>query len=201
MGESFQILRGSSIRLSSRRVCSSRLTLRKYLIRMIPLSTIAFSTAAPARGTARSAPGCSSPSPARRRRGCTSCGRRWRPRRPTGSGRCSAGCTSATYPRIRGGQGDVLEHPRARPLGDPPDRAALAGRVHALEHDADPRAGGLDPLLHGHQLALEAPHLPSRTPSASSSRNDRPRPRRDPSCPSPSSSCSTCPSVTPPLLR
>ena len=45
MGDSFQILRGSSIRLSSRRACSSTLTLSQYLIRMIPESTIAFSTA------------------------------------------------------------------------------------------------------------------------------------------------------------
>jgi hypothetical protein len=37
----------------------------------------------------------------------------------------------------RGGQGNDPEHPRAHPLGDPLDRAALAGGVAALEHDAD----------------------------------------------------------------
>ena len=44
VGESFQIFRGSSIRSARRRVCSSTLTLSQYLMRMIPLSTIAFST-------------------------------------------------------------------------------------------------------------------------------------------------------------
>jgi hypothetical protein len=63
-------------------------------------------------------------------------------------------------PRIRCGQGDVLEDPRTRSFGDPPDRASFARAVHALEHDADPGAGGLDPLLHRHELALEDPHLP-----------------------------------------
>ena len=63
-------------------------------------------------------------------------------------------------PRVRGGQRDVLEDAGARPLRDPPDRAALAGGVHALEHDEDPGAGRLDPLLHRHELALEDPHLP-----------------------------------------
>ena len=59
----------------------------------------------------------------------------------------------------RGGQCDVLEHPRAGPLGDAPDRAALARRVPALEHDADLRPGSLDPLLHGDELALQHPHV------------------------------------------
>ena len=45
MSESFQTLRGSSMRLSSRRVCSSGPTSSQYLIRMMPESTIAFSTA------------------------------------------------------------------------------------------------------------------------------------------------------------
>ena len=44
MSESFQILRGSSMRLSSRRVCSSALTSSQYFSRMMPESTIAFST-------------------------------------------------------------------------------------------------------------------------------------------------------------
>ena len=45
MGESFQILRPSSMRDSSRRVCSSALTSSQYLMKMMPESTIAFSTA------------------------------------------------------------------------------------------------------------------------------------------------------------
>ena len=45
MSDSFQTFRGSSMRLSSRRVCSSALTSSQYLISMIPESTIARSTA------------------------------------------------------------------------------------------------------------------------------------------------------------
>ncbi len=45
MSESFQILRGSSMRLSRRRVCSSGPTSSQYFNSTIPESTIAFSTA------------------------------------------------------------------------------------------------------------------------------------------------------------
>jgi len=44
MGESFHVLRPSWMRPSSRRVCSSALTSSQYLSRMIPESTMAFST-------------------------------------------------------------------------------------------------------------------------------------------------------------
>ena len=43
MSDSFQVLRGSSMRLASRRVCCSSLTSSQYLISTIPASTIAFS--------------------------------------------------------------------------------------------------------------------------------------------------------------
>ena len=43
MSESFQILRGSLIRPSIRRVCSSGPTSSQYLISRMPESTIAFS--------------------------------------------------------------------------------------------------------------------------------------------------------------
>ena len=45
MSVSFQVLRGSLMRPSSRLVCSSGLTSSQYLSRMIPDSTMAFSTA------------------------------------------------------------------------------------------------------------------------------------------------------------
>ena len=45
MSVSFQVFRGSLMRPSRRRVCSSGLTSSQYLSRMIPESTIAFSTA------------------------------------------------------------------------------------------------------------------------------------------------------------
>ena len=60
----------------------------------------------------------------------------------------------------RGGQGNDPEHARAHPLGDPLDRAPLPGGVPALEHDADLGPRRLDPLLHGHEFAVQAPHLP-----------------------------------------
>jgi hypothetical protein len=44
MSDSFQILRPSSTRASSRRVCSSKLTSSQYFNRIIPDSTISFST-------------------------------------------------------------------------------------------------------------------------------------------------------------
>ena len=168
MSDNFQILRGSSIRLSSRRVCSSALTSSQYLTSMIPESTIACSTA----GTREEPAVCSSvqsPTPARHRPGCTSCGRRSRPRRPPGSGRSNAACTSATSRGRSEPAARHSEHPRAHPLRDPPDRAALAGGIPALEHDADLGAGRFDPLLHRHQFALQGPHLAPRTPCASSS--------------------------------
>ncbi len=56
-------------------------------------------------------------------------------------------------------QRDVFEHTRARALGDPPDRAALARGIQTLEHDAHLGAGRFDPLLHRHQLALQDFHL------------------------------------------
>jgi hypothetical protein len=45
MSESFQIFRGSLMRLSRRRVCSSGPTSSQYLNSRMPDSTIAFSTA------------------------------------------------------------------------------------------------------------------------------------------------------------
>ena len=63
--------------------------------------------------------------------------------RPVGAG-------SATTRNTRGLTRSVI----------PLDRAPLPGRVPALEHDADPGPGRLDPLLHGHELAVQDPHLP-----------------------------------------
>jgi hypothetical protein len=60
---------------------------------------------------------------------------------------------------VGGGQGHDPEHARAHPLGDPLDRAALAGGVPALEHEADPGPGRFDPLLHRHELGVQEPHL------------------------------------------
>jgi hypothetical protein len=55
----------------------------------------------------------------------------------------------------RGRQGGDAGEAGVQVLGDPLDRAALAGRVAALEDDDDPGAGGAQPLLHLHQLPLQ----------------------------------------------
>ena len=170
MSDSFQIFRGSWMRLSRRRVCSSALTSSQYLSSRIPESTMAFST------------------------------RRHQLEEPFGLLRraeahdpLDAGPVVPTavedhdlagrrevrdvalevhlrlLPLGRGGQGHDPEHPRADPFGDPLDRAALAGGVPALEHDADLGPGRLDPLLHGDQLAVQDAASRARTPCASSS--------------------------------
>src|SRR5580693_2132396 len=59
----------------------------------------------------------------------------------------------------RGRQRDDTEDPRADPLGDGLDRAALARRVAPFEHDDDPLAGGLDPVLKVAELLLQPPEL------------------------------------------
>ena len=160
MSESFQILRGSSIRLSSRRVCSSGLTSSQYLIKMMPESTIAFSVAGTISRNRSDCSGVQKPmtgsTPARlyqlRSKITTSpAAGKWR--------HVALDVHLRLLALGRGGEGHVAEHPRVRPFGDPPDRAALAGGVPPLEHDHDLGPGGRDPLLHGHQLTLEAPHL------------------------------------------
>src|SRR4029079_7757354 len=52
------------------------------------------------------------------------------------------------------------EHPRAHPLGDRLDGAALAGAVAALEKDAHLQPLELDPLLQFDELDVELSHLP-----------------------------------------
>ena len=97
--------------------------------------------------------------------------------------------------RIRCGQGGVLEHPRlVRSLirGSCP----LARAVHALEHDADLGAGGLDPSCMA-DSPWRDPHLPL-APSASSSRKDPPD-DGDPFCGP--TSCWPCSSLVPPIDR
>ena len=160
MSVSFQTLRGSSIRLSSRRVCSSGLTSSQYLRRMMPESTIAFSTS----GTAfEEASGLLVGAEAHD---------------PLDAGavvpaaiedhdlaRCGEVRDVALDVHLRllalgrRREGDDPERPRAHPLGDRLDRAALAGGVPALEHDADLGARGLHPLLHRHELAVQQAEL------------------------------------------
>src|SRR6185503_5435497 len=62
-------------------------------------------------------------------------------------------------PIARGAEGDVVDHPRVGPFGDPTDRAALAGRIAALEEDDDFEALMDDPFLQPDQLDLQAAEL------------------------------------------
>ena len=55
----------------------------------------------------------------------------------------------------RRGQRDHAKHPRAHALGDRLDRAALAGAVAPLEHDADLESLGHHPLLQLDQLDVQ----------------------------------------------
>src|SRR5262249_47920744 len=57
------------------------------------------------------------------------------------------------------GERDDPGLPRVQVLGDPLDRAALPGRVAALEEDGDPGAGDPHPLLELHELGLQAQQL------------------------------------------
>src|SRR6266516_4263586 len=133
MSDSFQIFRGSWMRLSSRRVCSPAPTSSQYFSSRIPSSAIALST-----------PGTSS-----RNRSVVPAavedhdlaGRREVRQVPLY-------VHLRLLPLGRGGQGNDPEHPRAHPLGDPLDRASLPGGVPALERDADLGSRRLDPLLH-----------------------------------------------------
>ncbi len=59
----------------------------------------------------------------------------------------------------RTGQSDHAEHAWTHASGDRLDRAALAGAVATLEHDADLGSRRLDPFLHGDQLGLQRAEL------------------------------------------
>ena len=162
MSESFQTLRGSSIRLSRRRVCSSGLTSSQYLSRMIPESTIACSTC----GDLLEEPLASAPRVQKPMTGSTPA-RLYQLRSKITTSPAAGKCRDVplhVHLRLlalgRRRQGDDPEHTGAHPLGDPLDRAALAGGVAPLEDDADLRARRLDPLLHRDELAVQPPHLP-----------------------------------------
>ena len=156
MSDSFQILRGSSIRLFNRRVCSWALTSSQYLITWMPESTIAFSTIGVMSRKRSVCSGVQKPitgsTPARlyqlRSKITTS----------PAAGKCdmyrwryicdfsrSVGAGNATTRNVRGLTRSVI-----RLIG-----ATLAGRVTPFENDADLRSGGPDPLLHRDELALE----------------------------------------------
>ena len=56
---------------------------------------------------------------------------------------------------VGAGKGDDAEHARADALGDRLDRAAFAGAVASLEHDADLQALVHDPFLQLDQLDMQ----------------------------------------------
>src|ERR1700729_1324483 len=156
MSDSFQIFRGSLMRLFSRRGCSPGLPSSQYFSSRIPSSAMAFSTAGASCRNRSVCAGVQKPitgsTPARlyqlRSKITTSpAAGKW------GRYRWMYICDFSRS--VGGGQRDDPEHPRADPLGDPLDRAPLPRGVAALEHDADPGPGLLDPLLQGHQLTMQ----------------------------------------------
>ena len=100
------------------------------------------------------------------RRGCTRSGRTARSPRPPAGARRSAGSTTGCAPLGRRGQGDDAGEARVEVLRDPLDRAALAGRVAALEDDHQPRALGAHPLLDLDELGLKPVAARPRRPSS-----------------------------------
>ena len=160
MPESFQTLRGSSIRLCSRRVCSSWLTSSQYLSRRIPESTMARSTVGHQLEEAVGLLlGAEAHHPLDARAVVPAAVED--DDLPAGGkvGEVSLDVHLRLLPLGGRRQRDDPEDPRADPLGGRLDRAALPGRVAALEDDADLRARVLHPFLHRHQLALKAPQL------------------------------------------
>ena len=139
IGLSFHCRSGSSIRAWNRLSCSSSLTSSQNLISGdAAVDDVASRTPGSVRGTARTAPSCRSPSRARRRPGCTSSGRRSRPRRRPGSAPCSAACTSGIFSRSEGAGSATSGTTRGltrsvMALIVPP----LPARVAALEDDDD----------------------------------------------------------------
>ncbi len=170
MSDSFQILRGSSMRLSSRRVCSSGLTSSQYLMSWMPDSTIAFSTA-----------GYLLEEPFGLLVGAE----------PHDSLDAGAVVPTAVedHDLTRGGevrdvalhvhlrllafggcgQRDDTEHAWADALGDRLDRATLPCRVAALEHHADLRAGLASPTPASRRARRAGDAARADTPSPSSS--------------------------------
>src|SRR5450631_1063759 len=59
----------------------------------------------------------------------------------------------------RRGQGDDPEYTRADAFGQSLDGSALAGRITALEYDADTGSGLFDPVLQRHELDLQTSQL------------------------------------------
>ena len=102
-------------------------------------------------------------------------------------------------PLGRRGQRHDPEHPGAHPLDDPLDRAALAGGVPALEHDADLRRRWPSPTPAWPPARPAASPAPPRTPCAAASPRGRPPPVR--SRPRPARPCAgSCSSWTRPRL-
>ena len=160
MGDSFQTLRGSLIRDSILRVCSSWPTSSQYLSRMIPESTIALSTNGASRKNRNASSSEQKPitrsTPARlyqlRSKITTS----------PAAGKCAQVALDVHLGLLAVGrcrERDHPEHARAHPLGDPFDYPALPGRVTAFEHDADLGPLAHDPLLKPNQLPLQTSEL------------------------------------------
>ncbi len=161
IGDSFQILRPSSMRASRRRVCSSGLTSSQYLSRMMPESDhqlleqrhhLEKSPRLLLGAEAHHALDAGAVVPAAVEDHDLAGSRQVR--------QVSLRIHLRFLALGRRRQRNHPEHARAHALGDRLDGAALAGAVAALEDDADLEALVLDPLLQLDQLDVKLPELP-----------------------------------------
>ena len=156
MSDSFQILRPSSMRASSRLVCSSGLTSSQYFRRMIPDSTTTFSnTGTISRKRLASLLGAEPHHPldagsvvpaAVEDHDLPGRGQMWN---------VALGVHLRLLALGRRGKRDHPEDARAHPLGHGFDRAALAGAVAPFEEDADLEALVHHPLLELDELDMQ----------------------------------------------
>src|SRR5262249_52491877 len=135
---------------SSRRVCSSGLTSSQYFKRMIPSSTMAFSTPGSSEESVWPLPRYRTPLPARPGTVVPAAVENHDLARRGQMRNVALSIHLRLLPLGRCGKRDHPEHPRAYPLGHRLDRAALAGAVASLKEDAN-----LQTLVHHPLLELD----------------------------------------------
>ena len=160
IGESFQRRIGSSSRERKRRSCSSSLTENQYFTAGSRPRRAAARRSGTGAGSGGTRPACRSPSRARRRRGCTSCGRRGRSRRPPAGARRSAGSTTASRSRSVGAGSATMRATRGlrysviRLIAPPLPAASRPSKTITSRSPV-----GAHPLLQLHELGLQPQQL------------------------------------------
>ena len=157
MSDSFQILRPSLMRSSRRLVCSSSPTSSQYFSRMIPESSMAFSTpGTAARKDSQLLVGAETHHALDARPVVIAAVEDHDLRRGGEMRQISLDIHLRLFALGRRRQRDDPERARADALGDRLDHAALAGAVAALEDDADLLLLGAHPFLQLHEFDMQA---------------------------------------------